>query len=122
MTNGGTEKILRGFVRRTDLEDIPQRLNTLTREETLLAMSMTGNLEATHIDGSAMATGELVRDVNDLDNITAIREDQPYIKDKKQAINTRTHTSCGFFVHIPTRFFRLCIFSNNRYDQGPGYA
>lgn len=88
LTNRGTEKILRGFVRRTDLEDVPQRLNTLTREGSLLAMSMAGNLEATHNDGSAMATGELVRDVNDLDNITAIREDHH----QKQVINNRTHT------------------------------
>jgi hypothetical protein len=104
LTNRGTEKILRGFVRRTDPEDVPQRLHTLTGEKTLLAMSMAGNLEATHHDGSAMATAELVRDVNDLDNMTAIREDQPYIHDQKQVINKRMHTSCGFLVHIPTRF------------------
>jgi hypothetical protein len=120
VTNHGTEKILRGFVRRTDLEDVPQRLNTLTRKETLLAVSMAGNMEATHNDGSAMATGELVRDVNDLDNITAIRADQPYINDK-QVINTRAHTSCGFFMHIPTKHFRLCLI-NNRYDQRFSYA
>lgn len=61
------EKFVKGLVRRTHLEDVPQRLNRLTNEETLIEE---GNLKDTqHDDDGEVVIGELVRSDNDALNV-----------------------------------------------------
>ncbi|KAI0000135.1 hypothetical protein BJV74DRAFT_821797 [Russula compacta] len=62
------KKIVRGLVGRSHLEDVPQRLNELINEETLI--EETGNLEITQLDdGGEVATGVLIRGGNDALNV-----------------------------------------------------
>ena len=59
----GLEKFLKRLVGRTDVEDGFQRLDTLTKEETLMAV--TRNLEVTHhIDDNVMAVKGIVHDID----------------------------------------------------------
>ena len=60
---GGSEKILRKLVGKMDVEDALSRLDTLTKEETL--MMVVRNLEVTqHVDGNVKATKVVTEDIH----------------------------------------------------------
>jgi hypothetical protein len=60
----GSEKILRKLVGKTDVEDALSRLDTLTKEESL--MMVVRNLEVTHrVDGNVKATKVVAEDIDD---------------------------------------------------------
>jgi len=64
MTNYGAEKILKKLAGRTDVEDAVLQLDTLTKEESLMAVVR--NLEVTHrMDGNVEATKVLTEDIDD---------------------------------------------------------
>ena len=59
----GSEKILRKLFGKTDVEDALSRLDTLTKEETL--MMVVRNLEVTHrVDGNVKATKVVAEDID----------------------------------------------------------
>ena len=65
-----SEKFLKRLVGKTEVEDALERLNTLTKEETLMAM--TKNLEVTHhVDSNVTAVKEIVLDIDG--NVEAIK-------------------------------------------------
>jgi hypothetical protein len=67
----GPEKFLKRLLGRTDVEDALQRLDTLTKEETLMAV--TRNLEITHhADGNVMVVKGIVHNIDG--DVKAIKE------------------------------------------------
>ena len=76
-----TEKFVKRIVGRTDVEDALQRLDVLTKEESL--MTAARNLEVTHrVDVNVKETKELTRDVHDNvitidDNVKVTRHGAP---------------------------------------------
>ena len=64
IANYGAEKILKKLAGRTDVEDAVLQLDTLTKEESLMAVVR--NLEVTHrVDGNVEATKVLTEDIDD---------------------------------------------------------
>ena len=84
----GTENILMGLVRKTDLEDVSQgQLDDLTKEERLI--SATTNLEtAPHDDGNGI-TSEPIRDVDEKVNVHHASGKEHRIGDKEPAVESR---------------------------------
>jgi hypothetical protein len=63
LANGGSEKILKKLIGKTDVEDALSRLDALTKEETL--MMVVRNLEVTHhVDGNVEATKVVAEDID----------------------------------------------------------
>ena len=97
MANYGAEKILKKLAGRTDVEDAVIRLDTLTKEETLMvvvrnlevAHRVNGNVEATKvltedIDDNVKATKALTEDVGD--NVKVIDHDLKATKDSMRRL------------------------------------
>ena len=67
----GSEKILKKLVGKTDVEDALSRLDTLTKEETL--MVVVRNLEVTHhVDGNIKATKLVAEDIDNTVKVTKL--------------------------------------------------
>ena len=84
----GLEKFLKRLVGKTVVEDKFQRLDTLTKEETLMAV--TRNLEVTHhIDDNVMAVKGIVHNIdgNVQETKEVIRDVDGNIKEAKEVIH-----------------------------------
>jgi len=83
MADYGAEMILKKLAGRTDVEDAILQLDTLTKEETLMAVVR--NLEVTHrVDGNVEATKLLTEDIDD--NVKIIHHDLKTTKDGTQRL------------------------------------
>jgi hypothetical protein len=71
LANGGSEKILKKLIGKTDVEDALSRLDALTKEETL--MVVVRNLEVTHhVDGNVEATKVVAEDIDNNVKVTKL--------------------------------------------------
>jgi hypothetical protein len=81
----GAEKFLKRLMGRTDVEDALLRLDSLTNEESLMAVAK--NLEVTcHVDGNVKDIKVLAGDIDE--NVKAVKE--------------RTQSFLSLFAHVPT--------------------
>jgi archaellum component FlaC len=84
----GLERFLKRLVGKTDVEDALERLDMLTKEETLMAV--TKNLEVTHhVDGSVMAVKGIVHKIDD--NVKAIKEAICDVNDSVEVTKRLSH-------------------------------
>ena len=98
LTDYDTENILRGLVRRTDIEDVSlRRLDDLTKEERFILATTT--LEtAPHNDGGATMR-EPIRDVDEKVNPHHASGNEHRIRDKEPAVESRAYIlSAASFV------------------------
>ena len=108
-----SEKFLKRLVGKTEVEDALERLDTLTKEETLMAV--TKNLEVTHhvdgnvtavkgivhdIDGNVRGTKDIVENIDDNVKVTkALAED---VGDDVKATKHGTRHFLSAFMHVST--------------------
>jgi hypothetical protein len=110
ITYCATENLLRGFVRRTDLEAPSQRqLDDLTKEERLI--SATKNLDTTHNDNIGAATAKLpTRDIADHEKVnTSHYGSEHHINGKETATESRTCISLSFSMQLLTLYSGLAL-------------
>ena len=97
-------KFLKRLVGKTELEDALERLDTLTKEETLMAV--TRNLEvAHHVDVNMTAVKRIVHNIDgNVKDTKALTED---VSDNVKATKHSTHRSLSIFVYVWT-LLNLC--------------
>jgi hypothetical protein len=87
LANYGSGKFLKRLMGRTDVEDALLRLDSLTKEESLMAAAK--NLEVTyHVDGNVKDIKVLTEDIDE--NVKAVKE--------------RTQSFLSLLAHVPILF------------------
>jgi hypothetical protein len=108
LANYGSETFLKRLVGRMDVEDALQRLDILTKEETL--MTVTRNLEVTyHVDGNVTAVKGIVHNVDG--NVKAIKE---VVQGVSCSVDDNVKATKHSTIHFPFIFMQTPTpFSNS---------
>ena len=119
LADHGSEKFPKRLVGKTDVEDALERLDTLTKEESLMAV--TRNLKVTHrVDGNVMAVKGGVHGIKDVirgidSNIKDTKGLTEIIDDNVKATKHGTQRLLSAFMHVPT--LPLNLFSKTVTEQ-----
>ena len=91
-----SEKVLKRLMGKTEVEDALERLDTLTKEETL--MGVTRNLEVTHhVNGNLTAVKGIVHNIDgNVKDTKALTED---VSDNVKATKHSAHRFLSVFIY-----------------------